>query len=274
MKMQKRVTAGLLVLMGLVCSGLFLGLVGRVRKEAERTQCINNLRQVNSAVLTYVDAYRRYPNVSTTLGHMGNVPLEKRMSWQYSIFAMLQSWMDSEYGTEYPKGLDRAWDSPENKLYLDLHMAVFLCPSNPDIGIEEGPGLTHYIGLTGLGHDAARLPATDKRAGLFSWERRTRPEDITDGPFATAMIAETLRDIGPWIAPGHPTSRGLKPDALPYLGGEGQFGSGHRSINLGMADASVRIVDPSIGAEVFEALVTIAGGEQVDLEAIPVHEFK
>jgi hypothetical protein len=268
--MAKRMSALLVFLIVIVCSGLLVVAIKRSQEAALHAGCTKNLRQLCGAIHNYYDVYKCFPNATVTRGHMGTVPLEKRMSWQFATLPLIEVLMDSEYGLAYVKGLDHAWDAPENQLYLNWHYPTFLCPGNPEQGVSNGPGLNHYIGLTGLGSEAARLPIGNKRAGLFRWEGCTRADDITDGTSTTAMVAETLRDIGPWVGPGRPTTRGLDPGNLPYLGPAAQFGSGHRSINLGMADGSVRAMHDSIAPEVFEALVTIAGGEQVDQEEIPM----
>jgi len=203
------------------------------------------------------------------------VPLRKRMSWLFDTLGFMGSLMDSEYGREYHKAGDRPWDAPENGLYLKWHYPLYVCPTHPDQGMTDGPALTHYVGITGMGKDAADLPKGDAKAGIFSWERSTTIDDITDGLANTMMVIETMRDNGPWVAPGRPTTRGLDPDEPPYLGEAAQFGSGHRThqgfdfltstiTNVGFADGSVRSLSSSISPQVFEALATMAGGERVD----------
>jgi hypothetical protein len=57
----------------------------------------------------------------------------------------------------------------------------FVCPVNPEHGEPPLPHFTHYVGLTGVGADAATLPAGHPRAGLFGYDRVTRISSITDG---------------------------------------------------------------------------------------------
>jgi prepilin-type processing-associated H-X9-DG protein len=126
------------------------------------------------------------------------------------------------------------------------------------------PGLAHYVGVAGVGEDAALLPVEDKRAGVFGYDRRTRPEDIRDGTGTTLMVVETATDNGEWTAGGRATVRGLDPDHPPYLGRHGQFSSYHRAVtNALFVDGSVRALGSGMAPEVFEALATIAGGEDV-----------
>ncbi len=166
-------------------------------------------------------------------------------------------------------------------------VAVYRCPSNPNKAAPNAPGLTHYMGIAGIGEHAALLPREDPNAGIFGYENTPsdpadrplgiRKEDIKDGLTTTMMVVETTYQNGPWAAGGPSTVRGLDPDRQPYLGENCQFGGLHRSAaaqsswfsypqdtNILFADASVRFVTPSIERGIFEAMATIAGGEQVD----------
>ncbi|MDB5388076.1 MAG: hypothetical protein JWM11_3722 [Planctomycetaceae bacterium] len=62
---------------------------------------------------------------------------------------------------------------------------------------------------------------------------------------------------------GRTTIRGLT--AKLYINGPNGIGSGKRSggVHVLMADGSVRFISENIKPEVFEALATMAGGEEV-----------
>jgi hypothetical protein len=49
---------------------------------------------------------------------------------------------------------------------------VFLCPANPNRSRAGQPGLTHYVGFSGVGADAAMLPQGDRNAGFFGFSRK------------------------------------------------------------------------------------------------------
>ena len=136
------------------------------------------------------------------------------------------------------------------------------------------PGLTHYVGVAGVGGDAAGRLGGARGVGVFGHDRRTRHEDIWDGAGTTMMVVETNMKNGPWTAGGHPTVRGLDPAGGPYLGEGGQFGSDHHRgdffaltpppfTNVCFADGSIRGMTAAIGPRVFQALAPIAGGEEV-----------
>jgi prepilin-type processing-associated H-X9-DG protein len=172
-------------------------------------------------------------------------------------------------------GIDRtkAWDAQENReptfRYRDHEgrpcqepvgeWPLLRCRLNPAKAGPGSPGLTDFVGVAGVGKDAASRSAGYPGIGFFGHDRQNRQEDIKDGTATTMMVIETTWKNGPWTAGGYPTVRGLDPSGGPYLGAGGQFGS-----NVLFADGSVRVLTDSIRPEVLEALATIAGGEEVD----------
>ena len=75
-----------------------------------------------------------------------------------------------------------------------------------------------YVGLTGIGKDAAFLPRGDPLPGVFGFGRVTRPQDISDGASTTLMVIESSDLRGVWVAGGEATVRGVDPAKRPYLG--------------------------------------------------------
>jgi prepilin-type processing-associated H-X9-DG protein len=140
----------------------------------------------------------------------------------------------------------------------------WLCPCNPNRGKLGWPGVTHYVGVAGVGEDAAALPAYAPQAGIFGCDRSTRLADIHDGTSNTLLLMETAWENGPWTAGGEPTMRGLEPKRQPYLGRGRPFGGTHPGVGgVAFADGSVRFLRESIRPEVLEALATKAGGEEI-----------
>jgi hypothetical protein len=259
-----------LVLVVLVALGLVSLGIKKVREAATRTQCTNNLRQIGLALQNYQETYKRFP--SGTMSPR-DLPAEKRLSWLLAIHAFLES---SPLYKETDKA--KAWDSPENHHSAHATVGCYLCPANPVLSAPRGESLTHYVGIAGVGKDAAVLPRGHARDGLFkyqpdkivaeppdsTWGLGIRPKDIKDDPATTLAVIETNHDNGPWLAGGRPTVRGLDAQGLPYLGQDAQFGSYHRhGSHAVFADASVRFLPDSLDAQVLEAMATIAGGEKI-----------
>ncbi len=223
-------------------------------ERARRSQCVNNLKQLGLAILTYESKHGVLP--------VGTIPnpdltLERRLGWNYLVAPEL------DIHPPFAEGdLAHASDDPALATLRAQNPNMASCPSR----LERQSA--HYVGIAGLGIDSPTLPATDRRAGVFGDDRVITSADIKDGASTTMMIAETTRQAGPWLAGGRATVRGLDPSRPPYLDAEGQFGSVHRrGANVLMADGSIRFVKESVDPKVFEAMSTIAGGEKVSVPA-------
>ena len=91
------------------------------------------------------------------------------------------------------------------------------------------------------------------------------------------MLAETTAGVGPWTAGGFTTVRGLDPARRPYIGRGRQFGGTHPGgAMVAFADGSIRFLGESIDPQVFEALSTVAGGENIARRLGPIrpHEVE
>src|SRR5205085_2369316 len=73
------------------------------------------------------------------------------------------------------------------------------CPSRPTPAEPGLPAVTHYMGVAGVGADAAELPLADRRAGFFGYDRKVNMTDIKDGLSCTVAAIEAA-DGGHWTA--------------------------------------------------------------------------
>jgi hypothetical protein len=240
--------------------GIFVPFVVRIRGAAERLQCSNNLKLIAIAVLNYHDTYGKFPPGTRP---SVEVPIDKRPSWMFEVLPFVES--DPTYSMA---AKDQSWDAPANRILLE-NWRCYMCPSGPTLHSAYSSGLTHYVGIAGLGEDAATFPLGDSRIGIFGYDRQVSREDVKDGISNTLMVMETRRDNGPWAAGGPSTIRGLDPDDAPYFGSGRQFGGMHlgsqsffqrRSpvTNCACADGTVRAISSSIDPQIFQAILTIA----------------
>lgn len=171
---------------------------------------------------------------------------------------------------------EKSW-SEGNNLQLTMNaIPAFLNPAdyrthflvNPYMGM----GLTHFVGMSGIEDRrdviAAELPRTDPRAGMFGYDQIARPSEITDGTSQTIMMIGAGEVVAPWVQGGGATVRGAR---APYFGGPGSFGS--RGLEKAgtfvlFADGSARTISADIDPEVFKAMCTIHGAEQIDLSKV------
>ena len=262
---MRRANVVVIIAVVLIVAGLVVMGVYRVRDWANAIKCQNNLHQIGIALHSWHDATGHFPRATVSNPRL---PPEKRLSWMVAIFPYTMSGYKSLLNEEKP------WDDPENnpprrqfwhhrmqeELYGDVE--VFFCPARSHTTSPDSACTTDYVGITGVGADAAEFPLSDPRAGFFGYDRQISMKDIKDGTANTMAVTEVL-DGGPWTAGGHPTVRGLADDGRPYLGEGGQFASLHGKINVLFADASARPFAAALSPEVFEAMATIAGGERI-----------
>jgi hypothetical protein len=240
-------------------------------------QCANNLKLIAVGLFNYAGTHFRSPSpeehgAELPSGTVANPELapERRLSWLVEVLPFVEQ-------LDLYKRLDlrASWDAEPNAPVAHTPLNTFQCP---DWGREAAPNppyLTAYLGVAGRGRDAALSAEADRTTGVFGYDRRTGLAAIPDGTSRTLMILESARENGPWAQGGPATVRGLDPGEQPYLGVGRQFGGTHfgentvfgkgKSLgcNAALADGSVRFLAESIAPAVLEALVTVAGGEEI-----------
>jgi hypothetical protein len=237
-----------------------------VREAAAVAQCRNNLHEIALSLHGFQDDHGAFP--SAVLPHP-DLSSEQRLSWQVAVLPYL------EQGALYSQmRTDEAWDAGANRNGAATSLRCYKCPGNAN---EAGPGqpaFTHYVGMAGVGTDAAELPAKDPRAGFFGHSRGIGSGDIKDGLSYTIAVIETASENGPWAAGGPATVRGLDPEAAPYVGPGRPFGTAHNvqqpflrrpltTANVALADGSARTITDGVSATTLQALATIAGQDDV-----------
>lgn len=181
------------------------------------------------------------------------LPPSTRLSW----IALALPYLDRR---DWRRELDPAysWNSPHNRPVSQRRLETVINPLIPQQTTEAGFPVTHYVGVAGWGADAADLPASDPRAGMFGFARTTRPEDLARGASNTLAVLGVVRDLGPWAAGGQATVRPLT--QRPYVNGPDGFGSGQpHGMLAGMADGSVRFISKDMDPAVLEQLATLGG---------------
>jgi hypothetical protein len=215
-----------------------------------------------------VPGVKRMKDKPVLAGYSWMVPLLPHLGHQdvYSKFNLEKPWTDDE----------KAKEAETSNLQLSgTIIPAFLDPTNPQHRwkgfpfLDDGPGLTHYVGMSGIedGRNvvAAALARSDPRAGVFGYDQVARLAEITDGASNTIMLIGSGKMTGPWVQGGGATIRGARApyfDALTGFGSATSPGSG--AIVL-MADGSVKTISKDIDPAVFRALCTIHGAESIDL---------
>ncbi|MBN1911315.1 MAG: DUF1559 domain-containing protein [Pirellulales bacterium] len=223
---------------------------------AQQAMCTHQLKEIALGLRSYHDKYGVFPPP-----YVADAQGKPMHSWRVLILPFVG--MDSVYNVYR---FDEPWDSKNNKKLADMMSLYYACPGKYD----DTPPWTDYVALIGPG---------------TMWEegRACKLEDITDGPKRTLMIVEMADSGIPWNAPFDvPLKEVLAID--PELAKT--IRSYHLSKyadepqpmgNVAFADGHVDCVPGPLTPENFKALVTIAGGENVDtrnLEALTVPRLK
>ena len=234
------VLIGVLVCM-LFCGGLLVALLlpatQAAREAARRTQCMNNIRQIQLAILNYESANGHFPP-AYSVDENG----EPMHSWRVLILPYMgENVIYDQYDMSQP------WDSPKNLALTQNNVPMsYQCPSQ--VGFS-GPGTsahTSYLVVQG--------PGT-----LFDGENTTTVGDVKDGLSNTLSVVETDRTDIHWAEPRDwdtPQSRFF------VNGGNSEIGSAHPGgVNAGQADGAVIFLSDSVDSATLKSMTTIAGGD-------------
>lgn len=200
------------------------------------------------------DEHRAFPR-----GAFGPAAIGRgsRFSWQAQLLDYTAP--DERIRADF----QRSWSDPVNERFVRRRVAMFLNPAIHKLVGEDGLPTTHYVGVAGVGDDAAELPIDHPRAGVFGWDRVTRPTDIRDGASQTLLLLPVMGGFSSWAAAGHGTVRGVTEP--PYLAGRDQFGDGQRDrMTVLMADGSVREISSEIAPVVFRRMAAMSDGLSLD----------
>jgi hypothetical protein len=179
--------------------------------------------------------------------------------------------------------LEQSWRTDTNLTPASVWVTEFLNPFYPrstwsvkltsDPGRGRDVGATHYVGLAGVGLDAASYsekdPSVAKKIGVFGYDRPLKWSDVKDGTGNTAFMAQVPPGIGrPWAVGGGATIQGVpeKNSVAPFVT---KIIDGPRKGETGtmilMLDGSVRFVSDKVSDKVFQAMVTVNGEDNPDL---------
>lgn len=201
-----------------------------------RPPCKNNLKLIGLALHNYHDNHLCFPP-AYVLGPDG----KPWHSWRALILPFLDQ---PDLAKAYR--LDEPWNGPNNARLLTRCPAVFHCPSAKH---SKSANRTNYVAVVG--------PET-----IWPGPVPVSIGDITDGTSNTVLVVE-VRDAGiAWLAPDDltfeegsavPSNSPGRTASSPHTGG-GQ---------VLMGDGTVRFIKLDINREIWRALLTRAGGEEI-----------
>jgi len=200
-------------------------------------------------------------------------PPNQRVSWMAGLLPFLGH---DELFQRINKS--KSWKDDDNLKFGAVLIPQFLNPQFPrsswrahvpSLGVRD-QGATHYVGMAGVGLDAADYKfgdkSVEKKLGMFGYERRTALKDVADGLSNTIYVIQVSPKYPrPWLAGGGSTTMGAPEtkSVEPFVAQHGQ----KRGTYAIMADGSVRFIKSDISDNVFKAMCTIKGGEEVDVNS-------
>jgi prepilin-type processing-associated H-X9-DG protein len=254
--MKSRADLTVFVLIAVVAACLIVASLAKLKDRVETVECVNNLRMIDLLMADFASIHEgQFPRAT-----MPNpaLPVEKRLSWYVPVVAGMQH---GELAASVDK--QASWDAEQNGFAATFPNRFFQCPTvYPLQDSNTGWAPTSYVGIAGIGTDAALLPQSDPRAGFFGYDRQLTLKDVEGRRDTLMMVVETRRTLEAWTAGGPPTTRGLEPGADPYVGKRGQFGGLHRGgANALFADGSVRFLSNDISPTAFEGFAIMPGSK-------------
>jgi hypothetical protein len=275
--MKKYIILLLVAVAVFILFGLGSALVCNVNDAANRASDGCNLKQIALATINTADSNNGVMP-QATIPNSSLAP-NQRLSW---LVAILPN-MDNR-PLYLQINLAESWQSETNLPVAQRHFSNFLCPSAQPQGLAPGCSslpshlktsfVTSYVGVAGVGPNAAFLPEGHPRCGGFGHDRRTLyPDSFTDGVSQTILIIETAHENGPWAAGHWPTLREIDLEEASPVGLDAPFGhrrtstlfwrrSSHcEGTHAALGDGSVRWIANTVDAKTLAAAATIAGGE-------------
>ncbi len=187
------------------------------------------------------------------------LPHQQQLSWLARLEAR-----SATLPPERRPVLDVPWNDPANEPFVGRRVPAYLNPHVSAVVGDNGRPTTHFVGVAGVGQDAAELPLGHFRAGLFGTKRTVTTKDLHDGQANTLMVLGVDTRLGSWADPGHATVRPLTQP--PYLHGPDGFGGGAgQPLPALMADGSVRSFAADTDPRLLRRLAAIADGLPLDI---------
>jgi prepilin-type processing-associated H-X9-DG protein len=201
----------------------------QLRLAAARDKSRNNLKLIGLALHYSHEANSHFP------GNITDKDGKPLLSWRVAILPYVE---EEQLYKQFK--LDEPWDSEHNKKLIKQMPKLYL----PVRG-EVKEGHTFYQSFTGKG-------------AFLGGEKPSKLADITDGTSNTLMAVEAGEPVI-WTKPEDISFDPKK--ELPKLGG--LFGGGFNAL---LCDGSVRTLKKNVDPKTLKALITIAGGEQINLD--------
>ncbi|MFO0880166.1 MAG: DUF1559 domain-containing protein [Gemmataceae bacterium] len=260
-----------------------------VKSQSDLASTRSRVHELAGALQAYVQEKGQFPPGAMPRSPSAERGLpwrpDQRLSWAVALLPYL-----GEEFRDWRIDPEAAWNEGKNSPIAMRIIPALVAHRIPEAGSVQVAypnqpnmpfGATHYVGMAGVGLDAPEYrmgdAATEKKIGIFGYDRTIKKADIKDGLDRTiALIMVPGDHKAPWLAGGGATVRAVSEEAddprpiapfvcciFPGKPGEKTKWDGKKGTLAIMADGKVRFVPEDLPAATFRALCTIAGGEDV-----------
>jgi len=218
-----------------LCGGGLMALlspgISASSNSARQSACINNVKQISLAMLTYEAMHGKFPSAYTV-----DEDGKPMYSWRVLLLPYIE-----ERDLYERFNLDEPWDSPHNLALASQMPAIYACPSSADA--EENH--TSYVMIVGPN----TVSDGPDSKGIDYLTRK-------DGASTTIMLIESAESGRGWTEPID-----LNANEISYQINDGSgkgIRSNHRSgVTVGFCDGHVIIVDKEIDPLALEDMATV-----------------
>lgn len=169
-------------------AGLLLPAIQNARNAGRRTQCLNNMKQVATAVLNYESAKQKIPGSWATVNQVGTAN-QLTFNWVALLLPYLERNDIYTTITGSSSGAAVLGTAPPQ-------VSTLLCPSNPPQNLLAGMSPLSYVANCGRedsSSPSSSLPLDYPDNGVF-----LNYQNTNNGTAAAASAAQTLSFISKW----------------------------------------------------------------------------
>ena len=202
-----------------------------VRKAARRSRCLKNLRRIASAIHDYESDYGSIPP-AFTVDENGN----RMHSWRTLILPYLE-----EKALYDSIDLTKPWDQPDNATAYETEVSAYYCPA-----ANHDSFLTTYLAAVGPEF-------------CFNGSTPRTISEIADGTARTVMVLDMPEENAVhWMSPNDA-------DEKTILAVDENANVSHSGVLIVVrGDCSTRVLSLEEAGENLRAMLTIAGGEEIE----------